>query len=63
MKVGYPAPDIVQVNNMAREFKQADGLSFDQAMKAEGEITPICTPIPCEASYTEGLALWNVLTG
>lgn len=48
MKVGYPASDIVPVNNMAREFKQTDGLNFELAIKAEAEITAICPPMSSE---------------
>ncbi len=58
---GHLARERQRVNNMAWEFMQADGMSFNEAMQAAAAIAAICPPAPCEASYTNALTLWAEL--
>jgi hypothetical protein len=58
---GHPADELHRVNNMAWEFMQADGMTFDEAMKRASEIT-ICTQVAaCEAAYVDVMALFKRL--
>jgi hypothetical protein len=55
---GHPAGDLHRVNNMAWEFMQADGMTFDGAIKAAAEIVASTQAAACEAAYTDVMALF-----
>ncbi len=58
---GYPADELTRVNNMAWEFMEADGMPFDQAIKAAAEIVATCAAVECEKAYVNVLQLWERL--
>ncbi len=60
---GYPATDIVRVNNMAWEFMKADGLPFNEAMDVAAEIVTTCPSASCETTYEDVQALWRHISG
>ncbi len=59
IQAGYPATDIIRVNNMAWEFIKVDGLPFDEAIRTSAEIVVSCPYAPCEASYEDAWMLWR----
>jgi hypothetical protein len=58
---GYPAEELSRINNMAWEFIEADGMPFDQAIKAAAEIVTTCAAADCEKAYTDVMQLWERL--
>ncbi|MBS1169617.1 MAG: hypothetical protein H6R01_535 [Burkholderiaceae bacterium] len=54
--------DICRINNMAWEFMQSDGLTFQEAINLAAEIVVKGQVAQCEAAYADVLAFWRKLT-
>lgn len=60
---GYPATDIVRVNNMAWEFMQHDGMTFSEAIREAAKRVTDYSIMECEAAYEDVQALWRRMKG
>ncbi|MCM1128424.1 MAG: hypothetical protein NC211_00735 [Alistipes senegalensis] len=56
-------PATEHINNMAWEFMQADGMSYQEAIRVAAEICGKCDVANCEAAYESVRALWRRITG
>ena len=55
-----PEPELIdRINNMAWEFMQHDGMTFETAIKTAAEIVVHGTVTECEAAYTNVRELWH----
>lgn len=60
---GYPATDIVRVNNMAWEFMQHDRMTFSDAIREAARRVTSYSIMECESAYEDVQALWKRIRG
>lgn len=53
---------LCRLNNMAWEFMQINGLTFQDAINLAAEIVVFGQVVQCEAAYVNVMALWQKLT-
>lgn len=54
--------ELHRVNNMAWEFMQADGMTFQDAINKAAMIVATCDVAACESAYINVLELWRRIT-
>ena len=59
IEAGYPPELLTRLNNMAWELMQADGMSFNDAIRIAAEIVVSCKVAACEATYEDVQALFE----
>ncbi len=63
IEAGYPVSEIDRVNNLTWHLMEAEGLSFDDALRIAADIVATCLPAPCEQAYRDVRQLWQRITG
>ncbi len=56
---GYSASELHRANNMAWDFMQVDGMTFQDAIKKAAEIVTNTQMAACEAAYVDVMALFE----